>query len=534
LQIKNITRTGLAALFVAWSFDQLFWGRFPGVSFLIFTLLCLGAGLILTWTEKKRPQVPVLLLLIPILFFAFMTVVRLEPFTRLVSFGMAVGLMILLTLSWLGGGWWRYNIRDYFQNGFQWLGAVIARPAQTYARDRKTQAMIQEAEGPQNNRTTHRTILSFLLGLLLALPLLFLLGLLLASADPVFGREVRNLLEVLRLENLLEYGFRLVYILLLAYILTGVLLYALLSSGRERVSADATPMVPPFLAWVTAATILLSVNLLFLGFVAVQFRYFFGGVVNIGIDGLTYAEYARRGFAELVFVAFISLVLFLSLSAVTRRSPDWPRRIFSALGLGLVGLVLIMLGSAFQRLFLYESTFGFTRLRTYSHIFMVWLGMLLVAIIVLEIAGRLNYLPLTLIVVGIGFGASLALLNVDGFIARQNISRAARGHELDTIYITGLSDDSVPSLFALQESDGLPQAVQEQVGGILACKRALRGDDPRPESWPSFHLSHWQADQLYAAFQAELEGYQARQDDYYTWYVTAGDIEEPCTMNYYW
>lgn len=534
MQIKNITRIGLVALFIAWSFDQLFWGKFPGVSFLVFTLLCLAAGMALTSIEKKRPRAAALLLLIPILFFAFMTVVRLEPFTRLVSFCAAAGLMILLTISWLSGGWWRYNIRNYFQNGFQWLGAVIARPAQTYGRERKSQAMVQEAEGPRNKRNTTRTILSILLGLLLALPLLLFLGLLLASADPVFERELRGLLEILRLENLLEYSVRLVYILILAYLLTGVLLYALLASRGERVSEGAGPMIPPFLGWVTAGTILVSVNLLFLAFVAVQFRYFFGGVVNIGIDGMTYAEYARRGFAELVFVAVTSLLLFLSLSAVTRRGPDWPRRVFSALGLGLVGLVLIMLASAFQRLFLYESTFGFTRLRTYSHIFMIWLSVLLVAIIVLEITGRLRYLPLTLVVAGIGFGASLGLLNVDAFIVRQNITRAALGHELDTIYLTSLSDDAVPDLFALQGAEDLPPAVREQVGGILACKAALRGDDPRPESWPSFHLSHWQADRLYAGFQTEMESYQAHQDDYYTWYVTAGGVEEPCTQNYYW
>jgi len=533
LQIKNITRIGLVALFIAWSFDQLFWGKFPGVSFLVFTLLCLGAGLILTWTERRSPRTPALLLLIPILFFALVTVVRLEPFTRLVGFGLTLSLMFILTLSWLGGGWWRYNLRDYIYNSFSWIGVVIARPARAYARRRSNRPDPNVAPAAGTRRSTGRILLSILLGIVIALPLLIFFGALLASADPVFGRELNTLLEVLRLENLMEYGFRLAYILALGYILSGVLIYALLASRRERVSRDAVPLIPPFLAWVTTGTILLSVNLLFLIFVAVQFRYFFGGAVNIGIDGMTYAEYARRGFAELVIVACISLVLFLSLSAFTRRAPKWPRRIFSGLGLGLVGLVLIMLGSAFQRLFLYESTFGFSRLRTYSHTFMVWLGVLLVAIMVLEILGKLNYLPLALITVGVGFGASLAMLNVDGFIVRQNVARAARGHELDTIYLTSLSDDAVPSLFAVLSADDLPQAVQDQVRSVLACRKAIQGDKPRPGFWGSFHLSHWQADRLYASYQNRLADYRARQDGA-TWYVTSGQSEAPCNEEFYW
>ena len=85
-------------------------------------------------------------------------------------------------------------------------------------------------------------------------------------------------------------------------------------------------------------------------FAVVQFQYFFGGQTNIGVQGYTYAEYARRGFGELVTVAFFSLLLFLSLSAVVKRQNQTQRWVFSGLGLGMVALVGVMLSLGFPAL----------------------------------------------------------------------------------------------------------------------------------------------------------------------------------------
>ena len=53
---------------------------------------------------------------------------------------------------------------------------------------------------------------------------------------------------------------------------------------------------------------------LFLAFVAVQARYFFGGTQRLALLELTYAEYARRGFFELLAVAGLVVPLLLARS----------------------------------------------------------------------------------------------------------------------------------------------------------------------------------------------------------------------------
>ena len=94
------------------------------------------------------------------------------------------------------------------------------------------------------------------------------------------------------------------------------------------------PLVPQFLGFTEAAVVLGAVVALFAAFVVIQFQYFFGGQTNIGMQGYTYSEYARRGFGELVAVAFCSLLLFLGLSAIVKRQNPAQRWGFSGLGLG--------------------------------------------------------------------------------------------------------------------------------------------------------------------------------------------------------
>ncbi len=99
------------------------------------------------------------------------------------------------------------------------------------------------------------------------------------------------------------------------------------------------------------------------------------------------------------------------------------RRTFSILGVVLVGLVIVMLISAYQRLVLYEMAYGFSRLRTYTHVFMIWLGLLLVAVVVLEATRRERAAGLAMLLTAVGFILSSGLLNVDAFIVQRNIQR---------------------------------------------------------------------------------------------------------------
>jgi hypothetical protein len=286
-----------------------------------------------------------------------------------------------------------------------------------------------------------------------------------------------------------------------------------------------------------------SVVVLFIAFVVIQFQYFFGGQANIGIEGYTYSEYARKGFGELVAVAFFSLLLLLGLGAITRRETETQRRTFSLLGLGLVGLLIVMLIAAFQRLVLYEAAYGFSRLRTYTHVFMIWLGLLLFAVVILEVLRRERSVALAMILAAFGFIVSLNLLNVDAFIVRQNIQREIRSAsdqafaqgraDLDVQYFLDLSEDAIPPLVNAFHSKSVPGSVKEKVGAALACKLYEREQEERVIPWQAFHFSRFNADTAFKQVATELKEYQVIDKDWPVMVETPRGEEFSCYPIYY-
>jgi hypothetical protein len=370
-------------------------------------------------------------------------------------------------------------------------------------------------------------------GIVIALPVIAIFASLLSSADPIFADRFKKFVDLFRIDNLPEYIFRLVYILVLAYAIAGIFLHA---GQKSNDSVEDKPRFAPFLGFTESTIVLGSVVILFAAFVAVQFQYFFGGQANIHIEGYTYAEYARKGFGELVAVAFFSLLMLLGLGAISRRDTESQRQTFSGLGAGLVGLVLVMLVSAFQRLMLYEAAYGFSRLRTYTHVFMIWLALLLVTVVVLEFMQRERAAGLAMILASLGFVVSLSLLNVDAFIVGQNVQRELRGPadnsltqgrvDLDAQYFLDLSDDAVPSLVSAFQNKSLPVGVREKVGAALFCKRHDRDQSKIP--WQSFHFSRYTADQKIVEIKKDLDAYTVTDEQWPLKIKTPSGAELSC------
>src|SRR5262249_40205161 len=129
------------------------------------------------------------------------------------------------------------------------------------------------------------------------------------------------------------------------------------------------------LGFVEVATALALLDLLFLAFVLVQFRYFFGGAVVVeSSPRLTYAQYARPGFFGLVTVAALALPLLLLAHALIRDARPAQVRLFCALAGALVALLFVIMVSAVQRMRLYQREYGLTELRVYTTAFMGWLA----------------------------------------------------------------------------------------------------------------------------------------------------------------
>ena len=528
----NPNRFWTIVILLGWSFDFLFWKKPLGINFAIFVTLCLATGILLLRWDGLRLSRRASWLLFPIAFLAAMTFIRLEPMTVFLSISMVLFLMGVFALTYLSGEWFRYSLLDYVFGYLRLVGSMTARPIGFVSENRSEHSSVGE--------TRREHVWPYVRGLVIALPIIALFASLLSSADPIFAKRLEGLIDIFRIDHLPEYIFRLAYILIFAYALAGTFLHAAQKSDEK---VEEKTWVSPFLGFTESTIVLGSVVILFIAFVVIQFQYFFGGQANINIVGYTYSEYARKGFGELVTVAFFSLLLLLGLGAITRRDSENQRRTFSILGIVLVGLLLVMLVAAFQRLVLYEAAYGFSQLRTYTHVFMIWLGLLLVTVVVLEVLRRERVVGLAMILALLGFIISLNVLNVDAFIVHQNIQREVRSTtdrafaqgraDLDAQYFVDLSDDSIPPLVNAFHSKSVPVSVKEKVGGALACKLYARKQDDRTTPWQAFHFSRWNADTAFRQVSKELQTYQMIDTDWPVKVETPSGEEFPCYQYYY-
>lgn len=498
---KDPKRLWIVVLFLGWAYDYLFWEKPVGINFAIFAALSLIGGYYLLVSHGFRPARDSLWLLIPFAAFSAITFIRQEPLTLSLGFTFALVSMALIAVTYQSGKWIIYSLSDFVIQGAMLVRSMFRRPIGFLAQVREQQA---ESGQPKNNKL----MWSLMRGILIALPIVAIFTSLLASADVFFDQKLADFLDNFTFAESVENIFRFVLIVIRAYLLAGIFLHAASQTQDEKLLAEGQSKVKSILGFTESAVVLGSVAALFLVFVSIQFQYFFGGEVNIGLETYSYSKYARRGFNELLVVAIFSLILILSLSAISRRETVKQRRAFSGLSVAIVLQVIMILISAYQRLTLAIEWHGFSRLRLYPRIFLIWLGLLLLAVVVLESLGRERFFGLAALLASLGFSVSLAFVNVDAAIVNYNIARATEFKPLNYSHLATLSTDAVPALVDGYLDSATSAETKEALGATLLCYlRSDQMDRELTEDWQSFNLSRWNAHLAFDAVEVELDEY---------------------------
>jgi len=490
------SRLLIAGLFLGLAFDVLFTGKMLGLSVPLFALLLLaGLGLAVRW-EGAQVFRANLWLPAALLFFAGMVLLRASVLLTSLNVCTALVLCGLLAFSLTQDSLARRSLPALLFAPLEALLLSMERGGRVTAH--VVRHDLQGVPRPSRQRAS-----SILKGLLLAVPVLLVFVPLLASADVIFAEMVERVLELEFLADLLDWASHGLVVLPIGLLAAGGLAYAV-RSRQEPSPGSSGARLPRLLGFTEATVLMNTMNALFLLFVGVQLPYLFGGRLNITPSGFTYAEYARRGFGELVTVAVATLGLLLVLQAMTRRESPRQERAFNLSATLLLGLTCVMLASAFKRLLLYETAYGFTQLRLYVHVFMAWLGILL-AWFALTLWRRPQRLALGVLIVALGFTGTLDLLNPDAFIVRQNMQRyqgtilptsstSLYARQIDVGYLTSLSEDAVPALFALAEQS--PVATRRLIEEDLQQRLVTMEESTSWRRWQSFHVSRSRAYQL--------------------------------------
>lgn len=295
-------------------------------------------------------------------------------------------------------------------------------------------------------------------GLAIGLPIVLALTALLASADAVFA----SLLDLPDVDDLVLHA-----------VLLGVGAAAAAAVLRQASAQAATLPLgpPPVLGRLEARMVLGGLCGVYAAFAAVQAAVALGAADRILVEeGLTYAEYARQGFFQLLGAAGLTAVVLLCVRAGGLRGD----RVGTALAIGAVALTEVVVALAVHRLSLYEDAYGLTLLRLAAVAGAVWVGLvfLLIGVAVAGVGAERSWLP-----GAIGVAALVGLLvwnlaDPAALVARRDLDRA----QVDPAYLAALGDDAVPAIAArLDRLDPVTRA--DLVARI--CDRA-----PEPRNGP--------------------------------------------------
>jgi hypothetical protein len=329
-----------------------------------------------------------------------------------------------------------------------------------------------------------RKTLAVLIGLALAIPPLLVFGALFMGADAVFRAIVVRFLR--------DVPSHLVLIGFITYFVGGYLRGLLL--GKERITKSVERLLPISLGAIETGVMMGALDLLFLAFVAVQVRYLFGGSsLVLATTGLSYAEYARRGFFELIAVVALVLPLLLFVHWLLRPDDATGQRLFRWLAGAQIALLFVIMASAVERMRLYQAEYGLSEQRLYPTAFMGWLAAVFVWFCLTVLRGHREQFAFGAMVAGFLLIATLHVINPDALIARTNLARGRAGRNFDARYAANLSADAVPELLA-----GLPD-LNPLDRCTLATRLLARWPPAESPDWRSWSYSRSRARQAISA-----------------------------------
>ncbi|PQP81157.1 DUF4173 domain-containing protein [Paenibacillus sp. PCH8] len=525
--------TLLSAWILAVIHQYLFYGHEVGVSYPIFIVLFYGF-MYLFARDRMRVLTAIDAFVAGIVLLLSLTfLLHDNELLRVLNF-LAVPGLIILHMTYLLGRkqrqWWEIGL----------IGTAIDHLLPQAIRHWGTVAAIAVKAGGRGMGKSQKTVVfKVLIGLVASLPILFVVVTLLSSADGIFNEYLSGFPEWLNQLTLMPGLPRIIWIFIVGVLFFGYVwgyVQPMQYEAEKRANAHwkngaastvitrdhmqevspekpvtegqftnkMTPEPPstpvhrePFrLDPIIVGTMLMVINCVYVLFVLVQFSYLFGAGEGYLPADLSYAEYARSGFAELVLVTGINFFILIIALQYTRSSGRAGSIVHQVLLLVLVSCSAIMLYSAFMRLNLYEQAYGYTYIRFLVHAFMIFMVLLLL------IAGlRIRYTSIPLIrwyiVLAITAYVAVNYVGMDNRIAELNIERYHQTGQIDASYLASLSADATPLLreFALKEYPDLKREMLERQAD-LDMYTADR-------SWPSYNVARHRAEQELSKLRTE-------------------------------
>lgn len=473
----------LYGLIIGISFDVFFYDKTLGISYPVFIVMILFILMASFWGSLKKLSNVGWLFAIPILLLASTFLIYSNQILKILNY-LALPFLIIMFSTLVTG----VNKSDW--SDIRFIGDMIKRVFVPFGFIHKPFVTLFRINVRKGREGRSKVLPKVLLGILIAIPVLAIIIWLLSSADIVF----KDLFTNIPVSKIVKHFLVVVSVFTYA----ACFLWSLLKAFDEREKSSYEKIKwKLFFDPVILLTILVLINIVYTIFSVIQFTYLFGGSSFVLPSSYTYAEYARRGFFELVVVSIINFgILLFGIVFVKKENKKMLTAIRAFLTL-LVVFTFVLLSSAFYRMLVYEQAYGFTYLRVFVQTFMIMLFFLFIVNIIYIWYPKLPIIK-SYFIISLAVYIIMNFANVDVIIAKNNISRYYETKQIDMIYLKGLSYDAVPEMQNLMlsvkdSSDPVEKQISENVIEYFEDKKIELEDQ---KSWQSFNISRYKAEKI--------------------------------------
>ncbi len=279
---------------------------------------------------------------------------------------------------------------------------------------------------------------------------------LLGSADSLFANmfpDVSSIFENINLVNILNLSLRLLFIVIFSILFLNLILKLKIEENDDDDLEYSNSMEKdnnknPF----TLKLLLISLNIIYFVFCCIQISSLFAKV-NINAD-FDYAEYARTGFFQLMFVSFINFIIII----ISNRQTENKNKFIRTSNIFLVIFTIIIVISSMYRMHMYELEFGLTYLRAFVFIILFTEILLFIPTLLYIFKAKFDFVKWCMIII-LSIYCTANFINIEKIIITKNINR---DDDIDYKYIYIIATEDSYSLLEekLKENISIDEKVE--------------------------------------------------------------------------
>lgn len=446
---KDYAAAGLALLLGVLTVNFVFYGGF-NLGFTICYALWVLLAAVYLLSAKLRPSPYAVFCGLSALALSITFSLYSDPFSKMLLLAAITVLSVIALLSDSRSNQYAEGSLLYFTDilqGLFYTPFAFIGPMFRSLFPQKTPAATESDPAQPFPVKKHKTAGAVLCGLACALPVLIVVVPLLMRADAAF-------------DHLLHVFFTDAQQFLVSVLFGCVLflfVFPALSAYRHRAvqqQSDRTMQLNGSAPTAGIYTFLGMIGIVYLIYLFSQLQYFTGGFAMRLPGEYSYSAYAVRGFFEMCVISVINmLIVFFTLLLLKKEGGKLPRAA-ALLELFVCLFSLFVIVSDLAKMGMYIQSYGMTKLRVLTSVFMLTLACCFIFIALRLFVRKFPYFKAAVIAVTL-IGLTVAFVNIDTAIAKYNVAAYQNGRlsEMDVETLGGLSSAAVPEIARLLKAD---------------------------------------------------------------------------------